>query len=220
MEVNDTTIRLKAGDILFIPKNTTYILHWLACPKFVFHSLHFSFQPKNDPLYNKNIPIQLLPNEHFDTLYRFIKDIEQYQFSKDIHSFIALSSFYGVCGQLLQSVVSLPPRQINKTIIPAIQYIEHNYSEQISVEFLATLCFISTSRFYTLFKEQTGLPPIVYKNKVAIQHAAQELLYNKEESITSIAERHGFSSLIYFERLFKKLIGKSPSLYRKKNTLL
>ena len=216
----DKRIPLRAGDILFIPKNTTYISHWLAQPKVVFHSLHFSFQPKTDPLLHHNIPIQLLPNGQFDALYALLKNIERYQFSKDIHSFLALSAFYELCGKLLCAITLLPARQMNKTILPALQYIERHYRSQISVESLASLCFISPSRFYYLFKQQTGVSPIVYKNQVAIQRAVQELLSNKEESIANIAKRHGFASLIYFERLFKKMMGKSPSLYRKENALL
>ena len=65
-----------------------------------------------------------------------------------------------------------------------------------------------------------GVSPIVYKNRLSIQSAAQELLYNKDESIANISKKYGFSSLVYFEQLFKKTTGKSPSQYRKENQLL
>ncbi len=220
IKTKDKDIKVKKGDILFIPKNTTYISYWLANPKVIFHSLHFSFHSKNDPLFNKNIPIQLLSNNKFEELYALLKNIELYQFSKGVDSFVSLSSFYGLCGELLRNVSLLPSKQINKTIIPAIQYLEHNYTSQISVNYLASLCFISASRFYFLFKRQTGVSPIVYKNQLSIKHAAQALLYNKEESIENISKRYGFSSLVYFEQLFKKITGISPSKYRKENTLL
>ncbi len=220
IKTQENTIKLKAGDILFIPKNTTYISHWLAYPKVVFHSLHFSFHPQNDALFYKNIPIQLLSNDNFKELYVLLKNIEVHQFSKDTNSFIALSSFYGLCAELLQSVNLLPTKQTNKTIIPAIKYLEKNHTMQVSIDYLASLCFISTSRFYFLFKQQMGVSPIVYKNRLSIQSAAQELLYNKGESIANISKKYGFSSLVYFEQLFKKTTGKSPSQYRKENRLL
>lgn len=220
IETTSKTHHIKPGDILFIPKGTTYISHWVTSPNAIFHSLHFSFQPKNDPLFNKNIPIQILPNDNFDKLYDLLKNIESCQFSKSVDSFNALSSFYGLCGQLLSSVTLLPSKQINKNIIPAIQYLECHYESKISIEQLASLCFISPSRFYFLFKQQTGVSPIVYKNQLIIQHVAQELLYNPEDTITNIAKKYGFSSLIYFERLFKKIVGKSPSQYRNENALL
>lgn len=217
---NNENIRLKAGDILFIPKNTTYKSTWIPMPKAVFHSLHFSFQAKNDPLFNKIIPVQLLDNTQFERLYALLKEIELHQFSKNTQSFFTISAFYELCGRLFERVKINTPKTISKTISPAIAYVEQNYTKPISVETLANLCFLSPSRFYYLFKQQTGISPIVYKNIVAIQNVAQELIYNKEEPIKNIAERHGFPSIVYFERLFKKTTGKTPSQYRKEESLL
>ena len=109
IEINAKTIQLKAGDILFIPQNTTYKAKWIASPKVVFHSLHFAFQPKNDALANQNIPIQLLNNAHFKDLYVLLKEIEKYQFSKSTESFLTLSAFYKICGLLFKEI------EINKT---------------------------------------------------------------------------------------------------------
>ena len=220
IQANDTTIQLKQGDILFIPKNTTYKSQWYATPKTVFHSLHFSFHPKNDMLANHNIPIQLLDNTHFHDLYRLLKDIEQYQFSKNADSFLAIAAFYGICGKLFSKIKISETKPFNKTLSPAIAYIHQNYKRQFTVEYLANLCFLSPSRFYYLFKKQIGVSPIVYKNKISVQNSAQELLSNKELSIKEIAQKHGFSSPIYFERLFRNVMGKTPSQYRKEESLI
>jgi len=220
IELSTETIQLKAGDILFIPQNTTYKAKWIATPKAVFHSLHFSFQPQNDVLANQNIPIQILNNANFKDLYVLLKEIEKYQFSKSTRSFFALSAFYKICGIFFEEIKINETSADKKTLQPAIKYIHQNYAKHITVEYLANLCFLSPSRFYYLFKEQTGISPIVYKNKIAIQNAAQELLYDKDLSIKEIAQKHGFASPIYFERLFKKVIGKTPSHYRNEEHLI
>ena len=221
IQTSGETIRLEQGSILYIPKNTTYKSQWIANPKTVFHSLHFSFPTKNDPLANKTIPIQLLDNTKFDTLYRLLKEIEQYQFSKKSDSLLAISGVYGICGGLFHTVQFEKTKPVyNKSILSAIVYIEQNYTKTFTVDELAKLCYLSPSRFYYLFKKQTGVSPIVYKNKIAIQNAAQELLCNKELSISEIAKNHGFASPIYFERLFKKMLGKTPSQYRKEEYLV
>lgn len=220
IEANDETILLKTGDILFIPKNTTYVAQWKATPKTVFHSLHFSFQPKNDPLLNKAIPIQLLSNNNFNQLYSLLKDIERYQFSKTTDSFLALSAFFTLCGRLLQHIRLSEIHPINTIILPAITYIQKNHKKKLSVEYLARLCNLSPSRFYYLFKQETGDSPIVYKNKITLQNCAQELLYDKSITIKELSFKYGFGSPIYFERLFKKIVGKSPSQYRNENALL
>ncbi|MBR2376528.1 MAG: helix-turn-helix domain-containing protein [Clostridia bacterium] len=220
IKTTDSIINLKAGDILYIPKNTTYLANWSGKPKISFHSLHFSFTAKNDPFLNKNLPIQLIDNLDFNDLYTLLKKVEKYQFCKDENSFLAVSAFYEMCGKILPKVKVLPSKMINERILPAVKYIEKHYKSQITVEYLASLCYISTSRFYSLFKEQTGLSPIVYKNKIALQRASEDLLYDKNESVLNIAKRHGFTNIIYFERQFKNFMGKSPSRYRKENSLL
>ena len=220
IESEGVQISLKAGDILFIPKNTTYKAQWTANPTVVFHSLHFSFLPKSDPLANMTFPVQILDSTQFNDFYALLKEIERNQFSKNVDSFLAFAAFYQICGILLRDLKFENNKPVHTTLSPAIAYIEQNYYKQFTVEYLANLCFLSPSRFYYLFKEQTGVSPIVYKNKIAIQNSAQDLLYKKELSITEIAKKHGFVSTIYFERLFKKTLGKSPTKYRKEETLL
>lgn len=215
IETKETTLTIKAGDLLFIPKDTTYVAHWIACPKVSFHSLHFLFSQKNDPLFHKNIPVQILPNEHFGELYTLLTKIQQYQFSNTTDAFIALSAFFDICGKLFPSIRVLPSNPPHKAILPALQFIEKNYATPMTVNELATLCFLSPSRFHYLFKQQTGVSPIVYKNQVAISHATKDLICDLDESVGNIAKANGFSNLIYFERLFKKLTGKTPSEYRK-----
>ena len=217
---NGKIIPIKKGDILFIPKNTTYSAKWLANPKISFHSLHFDFQVQNDPLFCKNIPIQKLDKLNFNQSYQLLEEINKYQFSNNEEKFFALSAFYKLLATLLKHAQVDESTSFNKTILPAITYIEQNYAKNFSVEDLANLCFLSQSRFFYLFKKQTGMSPIKYKLLFSIQRASQDLLLDNQSSILQISERHGFSSVIYFERLFKKINKKSPSQYRKENTIL
>lgn len=217
---NGKSFSLRPKDILYIPQNTTYTATWLARPKAVFRSLHFSFQPKHDPLAKKNIPVQVVPYDRFEEAYELLKEIEKAQYAKDEQSFLLLASFYKLCGELLPHIEAEDDYAKNSAIEPALSYLNRNYKKKISVQQLASLCFLSPSRFFYLFKEQTGTSPILYKNKLALQYAAQELLASPEKNIASVANAHGFRNLIYFERLFKKTTGKTPSQYRKEERLL
>lgn len=217
---NGKTFSVRPNDILYIPQNTTYTATWLAKPKATFHSLHFSFQPKFDPLAKKKIPVQTVSCDRFEELYRILKRIEAVQYEKDEKSFILLSDFYKLCGELLPMLEAEDDCAKSSAIEPALSYLERNYKKKISVERLASLCYLSPSRFFYLFKQKTGTSPILYKNKLALQYAAQELLTSPEKSVATIASAHGFQNLIYFERLFKKSTGKTPSQYRKEERLL
>lgn len=218
--VENSIITIKKGDILFIPKNSTYISSWKANPNCVFHSVHFNFSLAKDPYFLNNVSIQKLPNEQFEFLYDKVKTIQQYQYSKNLDYFLCLSAFYLLCGTLLPSVDTKVIHPAITSITPAVSYLENNYTSSCTIEYLASLCCLSPSRFFYLFKKQVGCSPISYKNKVLIQKVSQTLLFHKDKSIENIAFEYGFSSPIYFRRLFKKLTGKSPSQYRKDEMLM
>ena len=216
----DSTFQIKKGDILYIPQNSTYIANWSAAPNCIFHSVHFKFSLTTDPFIGKKIPIQLLPCNQFEKLYESVKTIQQYQTSKTTDTFLASSAFYYLCGVLLLNIkindIVLP----ESNITPAVVYLQQNYAKNCKIDNLASLCYLSQSRFFYLFKKQVGCSPITYKNTIAIQKAAQALLLHKDKSIEAIAFEYGFDSPIYFRRLFKRLIGKTPSQYRKEEQLI
>lgn len=212
-------LTLHSGELLYIPQGSYYKAKWIAEPKAVFHSLHFAFNAEHNPLPSKQIAVQKIDCADFDELYSLIKKIAEHRFLNGADGFFALSAFYELFGKISE-LITVSEKQNYTTLSPAIKYIEKNYRSKISVDKLAKLCFLSTSRFYHLFKEKLGVSPIVYKNDVAIKHAEQELLYQPEKSIASISENNGFSSVVYFERAFKKSTGKTPSEYRKEKRLI
>lgn len=216
----DSVLKIKKGDILFIPKNSEYIAQWKAAPLCVYYSVHFNFSLSKDPFAGKKTPVQLLPNERFDELREAVKTIEQHQYSLDSDLFLYLSAFYYLCGILLPCAQTENAVALENNIVPAVEYLENNYTEACTIDFLASLCFLSPSRFFWLFKKHMGCSPITYKNKIAIRKAAQTLILYKDRSIESVAYENGFASPIYFRRVFKKLTGKTPSQYRKEKRLI
>jgi hypothetical protein len=98
-------IPLKRGDILFIPKGTTYKSVWEANPLVHFHSIHFNFLPNIDPFALANIPIQKIKNVDFDEVYKLVESFHENQYARNQNSFIALSSFLAVCGKLFEKTV-------------------------------------------------------------------------------------------------------------------
>ena len=212
-------IRVKKGEILFIPKNSTYSSIWKADKTCVYQSVHFNFLPNNDPFLSKETPIQTIETSEFEELFKICETVKEYQFSNGYNFFLYLSAFYNLCSKLLYKVKTEEKKEINPSIKPAILYIETYYNKPCKVQELANLCYLSPSRFFYLFKKYIGCSPIVYKNKVAIQKAACDLLLNKNISIEQVAYENGFSNPIYFRRLFKKITGKTPSQYRKQTYL-
>ena len=77
---------------------------------------------------------------------------------------------------------------------------------------------LSLSRFKTRFKHEVGVAPGGYIIMRKVEKA-KELLGDRDRSITDIAFDLGFSSSQYFATVFKKLIGLTPSEYRKLRNL-
>lgn len=211
------TIHLKKGDFLFIPKDTTYVSNWAE--KTEFRSIHFNFAPHLDPLFSAKIPIQKIELEDFNEALGLANVLNEYQFSKTENSFLAVSAFYSLCYKILSKVKHENSNETT-SVTPAIEYILEHYREKLTVEELASICYLSPSRFYYLFKKQTGYPPIVYKNRISILDACGTLLSDRNKSIEEISIEYGFESAVYFRRLFKTITGKTPTQYRNEETLL
>ncbi|MCL1819657.1 MAG: AraC family transcriptional regulator [Oscillospiraceae bacterium] len=102
---------------------------------------------------------------------------------------------------------SLPVRK-------AVNYIDFNFSELITLEMIAESAAVNYSYLSSQFKKETGSSVVDYINRNRIQRAFT-LLISTSLSINAIAEKCGFSDDAYFTRVFKKVHGKSPREYRK-----
>ena len=99
-------------------------------------------------------------------------------------------------------------------ILKAKEFIQKNYSHDISVDSIARSAGISQSLLFRLFKEKEKRTPIAYLRDVRIQSAKQLLISNSDLSIGDISEACGFSDFAYFCKVFKAIIGATPSEYR------
>lgn len=92
----------------------------------------------------------------------------------------------------------------------AMEFIESNYPNDISLETISEEAHFSTYYFSKLFKKYTGTNFITYLNWVRIEHA-EFLIKTTSKSITDISFECGFNSVRTFNRTFKKIKGYTPS---------
>lgn len=98
------------------------------------------------------------------------------------------------------------------------RYIDSHYSENITLEGLASLAHINKYYLVHAFTKYIGLSPINYLSGVRIQEA-KSLLKSTDFSISEISSVTGFSSQSYFSQSFKKNVGISPIRYRKNHKI-
>lgn len=99
-------------------------------------------------------------------------------------------------------------------IARSIAYMNQHLDEPLQVATLAAQARISPSHFFTVFKRQTGCPPIDYFIRLRMERARQ-LLDSTTESVKQIAAVLGYQDQFYFSRLFKAVHQIAPSHYRR-----
>jgi AraC-like DNA-binding protein/ligand-binding sensor protein len=98
-------------------------------------------------------------------------------------------------------------------ITRAKEFILEHQGEELSLTQVARAVNTSTFYFCKLFKRITGINFTDYLSRVRIEKA-KNLLLNPSLRISEIAFEVGFQSLTHFNRVFKKIVGQSPTEYR------
>ena len=102
------------------------------------------------------------------------------------------------------------------SIEKTVDYMVHQYAENITLEQLSNQAGMSTSHYSHLFKKYIGYSPIDYLTHLRIDRA-KELLVLSDYRLKYVAQSVGYQDEFYFSRIFKKIVGTSPSDYMKKH---
>lgn len=206
-------IRMKAGELIFIPPNTRHGYKIEETDLVAYYWIHFLGDKIEPLLRDLQLETETVYSIGLSTGITRLFDliIEELQ-TKNIHYSVVSG---GLLIQLLSVIaqkksISLQAPGIKR----AIAAIRSEYNSDQSVEEYARNSGYSKYHFIRLFKEATGQTPIEYRIRLRLENACS-LLRSTSYSMHEIAEAIGFSDPAYFSRLFKKNIGKSPQAYRK-----
>jgi AraC-like DNA-binding protein/mannose-6-phosphate isomerase-like protein (cupin superfamily) len=98
------------------------------------------------------------------------------------------------------------------------QYVQKFANESLTIHKAAALIHLSPSAFCKFFKRITGKTFSDYVNDIRIANVCSQLMAT-DKQVAEIAYGNGFESLTYFNRVFLKKKGVSPSQYRLNHTL-
>jgi len=104
-----------------------------------------------------------------------------------------------------------------RDIWQARRFIDKHLTERISLTEVARNIGINATHLSEKFKKITGVKFVNYVSRNRFERAC-DLLDNVDLHISEIAFAVGFQSLSQFNRVFKRLSGKSPSEYRSLNS--
>lgn len=101
----------------------------------------------------------------------------------------------------------------NKLISDITTFIDEHYSEDIALQDIASVLGYSDVYFCKLFKQNFGKNFITYLNEYRMAKA-KELLSNPLINIKDVGQKAGYRDANYFTRVFKRMVGMTPSEYR------
>jgi len=96
-----------------------------------------------------------------------------------------------------------------------LYYVDHNYTDNITLENIAPLFGYNSSYLGKIFTKKMGISFNTYVEHVRLDRS-KELLLREDLKVYAIAEQVGYRNVDYFHIKFKKYTGMSPAEFRKK----
>ncbi|HEY6913184.1 MAG TPA: AraC family transcriptional regulator, partial [Paludibacter sp.] len=99
--------------------------------------------------------------------------------------------------------------RLNKVIL----YLNNNYIRNVGLDEIAAVASMNTSAFCRFFKNNTGRTFKHYILELRVSDACKQIL-STDKSISQIGAECGFETVSYFNNVFKKNVGFTPSAYK------
>lgn len=223
--IEDKIFNLKRGDVVLVDSELIHratTLNDFRHERIVisFNHKFFSnpqFDDVRDVFKNYYTHIQKNNRVYFEEL---LAKIEKEYNSMDSMSKNLISAY--ICELLTflkrntQQNRQLPESSADATDIQrCIDYMNQHFDEQISLETMSEISFLTPSAFSKKFKAETGTNYCEYLTIIRLSKASK-LLMSSDLSVTEISEKCGFQSSSYFTLMFKKYNNITPKKYRTK----
>lgn len=102
----------------------------------------------------------------------------------------------------------------NERIRIMLDYIQQNYTGELTMAEIARSAMISQSECLRCFRNTIGQTPIQYLKNYRIQRASEQL-QSSTRKICDIGADCGFREMSYFAKAFREIMGVTPGEYRK-----
>ena len=208
-------IRAARNTVVYIPQGSRYELTFLHCDS-VPHTVLAEFTLSDGEPFVLEGGIRAIGIDADDV--RFYSLLEKLVFEYSLPSKPMLKFKRDMYGLLDLICEAERYRHIEKRSFRAVtagfEYLQKDEKQELSIDEIARMCFVTPAYFRRLFKECFGISPSEYRKKRKIERA-KELLEHSELSVGEVACLLGYTDPSYFHRVFSKEVGASPSAYQK-----
>jgi AraC-like DNA-binding protein/ligand-binding sensor protein len=147
--------------------------------------------------------------EIFGLNLQYLSEINSFRTVEDLTMWLSR-----ILARFTDCVFNLADVRHKDIIYKVNNYIKSNYMNKITLEDVASYVYLNPSYFSKIFKEEMGFPFVVFVNRIRID-ISKNLLLDNTVLLTDVSSMVGFEEQSYFTKVFKKMTGITPGIYRK-----
>jgi AraC family transcriptional regulator, arabinose operon regulatory protein len=222
IEINKKRITLSPSQFVAIPAHTPHRYGADEKNPWTIYWIHFKGETagfianlimKNSDNYKPQLTFSEDRIKLFDEIYL---DLEN-GYSDDTLRYVNMIFYHFLSSLIYEEKFNRTETQSPSDVTSkTIEIMQNKINKIISLNELASFVNLSVTHFSTTFRKHTGYSPIEYFNHLKIQKACQYLSFT-QMPVKEIAYTIGITDQYYFSRMFNRLMGMSPSEYRKRN---
>ncbi|GGD03602.1 AraC family transcriptional regulator [Hyunsoonleella pacifica] len=217
--INNTKTEIAPNQLFIIPKKVQHEYRADASDPWSIYWFHFngSMAPELYERYkttNYNNYKDVLFSTDKINLFNKIFDLFERNYLEKQIEYANLLSLGFISSFVYHNANSRAETNQRDTLVDQIKsFLLSNLGENFTLIEIANKFNYSKSYLHTKFKKETGYPVMVFFNLKKIQKACEYLNYT-DMSIKEVSYKTGFDDPLYFSRIFKNFMGKSPRHYR------
>lgn len=223
--INGKTYPVRQHQYIIIPPNVPYSFGASEHDPWTIYWVHFMGKLSKEFLPSTPVPGTILPGEYsrlqdriqlFEEIYSCFSMgyIKEYMVYSSMCLYMFLTSFLYLEQY---RYINLPNHKEYSFASRVIHYMNEHVERNLTLDQLAAYFKYSPSHFSMLFQKETGVSPINYFIRLKIQKACQYIVLTNLK-LNDISTKLGFEEPAYFSRTFTKVMGISPSEYRKRES--
>lgn len=159
-----------------------------------------------------------LTSEQLPTATKLITQLNaELKHHQEGYRFMAISCFMQLIGYLSRCYSNSQQKHSQKLlrVSSMIDFIETEFKNNITVEDIAAKGKTSVRTATRIFKEALEMSPISYLLKTRLNNAKKLFTESSQMNVIEAAYQSGFNDSNYFAKQFRKIVGMSPSEYKK-----
>jgi len=206
--IGDRKYYAPAGSIVILNSNCSVKLQNIHKEQLHIYLICFLMEERNTQI---ELPFIFEKSSNYETMFRkAYESFNLYSIASKMKTRIILENI--IYTMILDFAHNNNFTPKNSKLLKVYNYINENYSKDISTEDLCNISNYSSSHLRRLFLREFNISPVGYINKIRIEHA-KNIFHITDIPIYAVAQEVGFKNYHYFSKVFHQMCGMTPGEY-------